>query len=129
MATVTLDGQARTLRYGFLAFRRLAEVGVNFVPDMPSADMLWAPATQVKILWAGCLAESPELTVEAVERWLDPLDFTTAYDALAEALRGLLEAWEGEQRRPPPTPINPPSSVMPNAPPSDSAIAPGSSIG
>jgi hypothetical protein len=129
MATVVVGGQERTLRYGFLAFRKLAERGVVFVPKVPSPEVLWAPETQIKILWAGCLADAPDVTVEDVQAWLDPLEFDPAVAILATALMALLAAWEGEQRRPPSGKKRKTSSGTPNGRPTASATAPGSSSG
>lgn len=128
MASITLGGEPRTLRYGFLAFRKLAEQRIAFVPKMPEPEVLWSPETQIAILWAGLLADSPDVTIGQVQAWLDPMDFNAAYEMLAAALTALLTAWEGEQRRPPTMRLET-SSVIVNAPPSGSATGPGSSTG
>lgn len=126
MATVTLGGAERTLRYQFLAFRKLAAEGLSFMPKWPAADTLWNPENQVKILWAGLLADQPALTRAQVEGWLDGMEFQAAYDVLEISIGEVFAAWEGEQRRPP-TRSGATSTATPNAPPSDSATAPGSS--
>lgn len=80
---VELGGTTRHLVYDFNALCRLRDEGVDaFKLDDTS---LGDPRTIRALVWAGLLAESPDLTVTEVGGWLDMSNLPTVAQAFTKA--------------------------------------------
>lgn len=102
MVTVTLDRERR-LSYPWGSIKRLKrEHGLNLLLLVSEqAEQLMEPDVLSAVLWAGLLADDPDLTVEQVDGMLSLGRLVTVAESVTAAIAESLK--EGSQEANPPT--------------------------
>ena len=80
---VELGGQTRHLVYDLNALCRLRDEGVGF--DKLNEQDMADPRLVRKLVWAGLLEENPDLTLDAVGKWIDLQNLATVAGAFTDA--------------------------------------------